>query len=83
MCTIYYAKSHAAAIVGKFVKGMSTDEGFFPPEVDVVSLYIDHVLESDIGVDLARETRGHSAVNWPMQHGWQWAARAPSKRLSL
>ncbi len=54
ICTTYYAKSHADAIVGKFVKGMSTDEGFFPPEVDVVSLYIDHVLESDIGVDLAR-----------------------------
>ena len=54
ICTTYYAKSHADAIVGKFVKGMSTDEGFFPPEVDVASLYIDHVLESDIGVDLAR-----------------------------
>ncbi len=55
ICTIYYAKSHADAIVTKFLKGMSTDEGFFAPEVDVVSLYIDHVLESDIGVELARE----------------------------
>ena len=55
ICTIYYAKSHADAIVTKFLKGMSTDEGFFAPEVEVVSLYIDHVLESDIGVGLAEE----------------------------
>ncbi|NKB65443.1 MAG: hypothetical protein GKR89_00140 [Candidatus Latescibacteria bacterium] len=55
ICTIYYEWSHADAIVTKFIKGMSTDEGFFAPEVDVVALYIDHVLESDIGVELARE----------------------------
>lgn len=54
ICTTYYARSHADAIVGKFVKGMSTDEGFFPPEVDVVSMYIDHVLDNDIGLALAR-----------------------------
>ena len=53
ICTIYYPKSHADAIVTKFLKGMSTDEGFFVPEVDVVALYIDHVLENDIGVGLA------------------------------
>ena len=53
--TIYYAHSHADAIVTKFMKGTSTDEGFFPPEVELVSLYIDHVLENDIGVELARE----------------------------
>ena len=33
VCTVYYATSHADAIVTKFLKGMSTDEGFFPPEV--------------------------------------------------
>ena len=53
ICTIYYPKSHADAIVTKFLKGMSTDEGFFVPEVDVVALYIDHVLENDSGVGLA------------------------------
>ena len=52
ICTIYYPKSHADAIVTKCLKGMSTDEGFFVPEVDVVALYIDHVLENDIGVGL-------------------------------
>ncbi|MBT4502240.1 MAG: hypothetical protein HOC74_31190 [Gemmatimonadetes bacterium] len=55
ICTIYYPWSHADAIVTKFLKGMSTDEGFFPPEVDIVSLYIDHILDNDIGVGLAEE----------------------------
>ena len=52
--TIYHPKSHADAIVTKFMKGASTDEGFFPPEVDLVSMYIDHILENDIGVGLAK-----------------------------
>ncbi|MFA6110520.1 MAG: hypothetical protein WDA75_17290 [Candidatus Latescibacterota bacterium] len=55
ICTIYYPRSHADAIVTKLLKGMSIDEGFFPPEVEVVSLYLDHVLESDVGVELARQ----------------------------
>lgn len=55
ICTIYYPMSHADAIVSKFLKGMSVDEGFFAPEVDVVSMYIDHILETDIGVGLAAE----------------------------
>ena len=62
ICTIYYARSHADAILTKFMKGMSTDEGFFPPEVDLVSMYLDHVLESDIGVGLARE---HGVTIYP------------------
>ena len=53
IATIYYAWSHADAILTKFIKGMSTDEGFFLPEVDLVSIYLDHVLDNDIGVDLA------------------------------
>lgn len=55
ICTIYRKDSHADVIATKFMKGMSTDEGFFPPRGDLVSLYIDHILETDIGVDLARE----------------------------
>ena len=55
ICTIYHGCSHADAMVTKFLKGMSTDEGFFPPEVDVVSMYIDHILENDIGLGLAEE----------------------------
>jgi hypothetical protein len=53
--TIYHPKSHADVIVTKFLKGMSTDEGFLAPEIDIVSIYLDHVLENDIGVDLAKE----------------------------
>ena len=55
IATIYYPKSHADVIATKFMKGMSTDEGLMSPEVDLVSLYIDHVLENDIGVGLAQE----------------------------
>ena len=55
IATIYHPKSHADVIATKFMKGMSTDEGLMPPEVDLVSLYIDHVLENDIGVGLAQE----------------------------
>lgn len=55
ICTIYHAWSHADAIVTKFLKGMTTDEACHPPEVDIVSMYIDHVLENDIGVDMAAQ----------------------------
>ena len=55
--SIYYPMSHADSIITKFMKGMSTDEGFFAPEVDLVSIYLDHVLDSDIGVDLVRLAR--------------------------
>lgn len=55
IATIYRPKSHADAIVTKFLKGMTTDEACHAPEVDVVSLYIDHILEDDIGRALAEE----------------------------
>ena len=53
--TIYHPKAHADVIVTKFLKGMSTDEDFLPPEIDIVSMYLDHALENDIGIDLAEE----------------------------
>ena len=53
--TIYHPKSHADVIVTKFLRGCSTDHGYFTPEVEIVSMYIDHVLENDIGVRLAEE----------------------------
>ncbi len=53
--TIYHPKSHADVIVTKYLKGMSTDEGFLAPEIDIVSIYLDHALENDIGLDLAKE----------------------------
>ena len=53
--TIYHPKSHADVIVTKFLKGMSTDEGFLAPEIEIVSIYLDHALENDIGLGLAKE----------------------------
>ena len=53
--TIYHPKSHADVIVTKYLKGMSTDEGFLAPEIDIVSIYLDHTLENDIGLSLAEE----------------------------
>ena len=50
--TIYHPKSHADVIVTKFLKGASCDDGFHAPQVEVVSMYLDHVLENDIGVGL-------------------------------
>lgn len=60
--TIYHAWSHADAILTKFMKGMSTDEGFFAPEVELVSMYLDHVLENDVGLGLAAQ---HGVTRYP------------------
>ena len=53
--TAYYPRSHADVVVTKFLKGFPTDKGLLPPEVDVVSMYLDQVHERDIGRDMARE----------------------------
>ncbi len=52
--TTYYPASHADVIVSKFLKGFPTDDGVLPPQVDVVSMYIDQIHERDIGVALAQ-----------------------------
>jgi hypothetical protein len=53
--TEYRPGSHADVIVTKFLKGFPTDEGFFPPRVEVVSMYIDQSSEDDIGRAIAAE----------------------------
>ncbi len=60
--TIYHPKAHADVIATKFMKGGSTDEGFIPPEADLVSMYLDHVLENDIGVGL---TEAYGVTMYP------------------
>ncbi len=56
ICTIYHPKSHADVIVTKFLEGASTDEGFHRfDDVEIVSMYIDHVLENDVGVGRAQK----------------------------
>ena len=48
--TEYGVTSHAAAIVGKFIKGFPTDNGLIAPRVDIASIYLDQVPEHDIGL---------------------------------
>ena len=53
--SIYRPVAHADVIVTKFFKGLSTDEGLHTPQVDLVSMYIDHIMDDDIGVAMAKE----------------------------
>lgn len=53
--TQYFRKSHADVIVTKFLRGFPTDEGLFAPRVDIASMYIDQVMDNDIGLALAAE----------------------------
>lgn len=53
--TTYHHRSHADVLVGKFVRGFSTDEGLRPPEVDIVSLYMDQLHDKDLGTQLAAD----------------------------
>ncbi len=77
ICTIYHPCSHADAIVTKFLKGMSTDEACHAPEVEIAALYIDHVLENDIGLELAR----HHGV--PVYPSIRRALHAGTGRLAV
>jgi hypothetical protein len=53
--TAYYPRSHADVIVTKFLKGFPCDDGLHPPQVDIVSMYLDQIHEKDVGVELAGE----------------------------
>ena len=54
--TIYHPKSHADVIVTKFLKGASIDEGRYAfDDLEVVSIYLDHALENDIGLGIAEQ----------------------------
>ena len=41
ICTTFFPRSHGDVICTKLIKGMSLDEGFAAPRIDIVSLYID------------------------------------------
>jgi hypothetical protein len=71
VCTIYYPNSHADVIVTKFLEGLPTDEGFLAPEVEIVSLYLDHVLENDIGLKIAKHygVPVHSSIRRALHAG--------------
>lgn len=53
--TTYFPPSHADVIVTKFLKGIPTDDGLLPPEIEIASIYMDQVSDRDIGVALAAE----------------------------
>ena len=50
--TEYRPYSHADVLVGKYLTGFPTDEGFFPPRTDLVSVYIDQFPDVDMGREL-------------------------------
>ncbi len=78
ICTIYHPKSHADVIVTKFLEGASTDEGFYPfDDIEIVSIYIDHVLENDIGVGRAQKH------NIPVYPSIRRALHAGSDKLNV
>ena len=51
----YRPGSHADVIVGKFLRGFPTDEGFFAPRVELASMYIDLFPDNDMSRDMAEE----------------------------
>jgi hypothetical protein len=78
ICTIYHPKSHADVIVTKFLEGASTDEGFHPfDDIEIVSMYIDHVLENDVGIGRAKKH------NIPVHPSIRRALHAGSDKLNV
>ena len=53
--TEYRVAAHADVIVGKFIKGFPTDAGLLEPGVDIVSMYLDQIPESDIGLAVSEK----------------------------
>lgn len=47
--SIYRKGSHADVIAGKWVRAFPTDDGMIEPRTQLASMYIDHVLDDDIG----------------------------------
>ena len=53
--TAYHPRSHADVILDKFLRGYACDDGLHPPRVEVAAMYLDQILDSDIGVAAASE----------------------------
>ena len=54
ICNTYWNLSHADVIGTKLFVGLPTDEGMIPPEVKIVSMWIDQIGANDTGVRIAR-----------------------------
>jgi len=51
--TTYFERSHADDIITRFLEGYWINDQFYPPPVDIVSLYIDQIHPADIGCRLS------------------------------
>jgi hypothetical protein len=80
--TTYFQGSHADLIATKFMKGFPTADGLVPPSVDLVSMYMDQVHTSDVGMALSAahgvtvypSIRGALTLVPPSQAHWPTAA---------
>ena len=80
--TTYFQGSHADLIVSKFLEGFPTADGLVPPSVDLVSMYMDQLHTSDVGMALAAahgvtvypSIRGALTLVAPSQAHWPTAA---------
>ena len=83
--TTWFPGSHADLIASKFASGFPTTDGLVTPAVELVSLYMDQVHPSDIGVEFARRhgitiypsiraaltLSPPSSGHWPTAGDWQ------------
>jgi hypothetical protein len=51
--TTYFLRSHADDIITRFLEGYWIGDHYYPPPVDIVSLYIDQIHPADIGCRLS------------------------------
>ena len=73
--TTWFPGSHADLIASKFATGFPTADGLVAPEVDLVSLYMDQVHPSDIGIEFARR---HGVAIYPSIRGAITLAAPPA-----
>ena len=64
--TTYFQGSHADLIVSKFLEGFPTVDGLVQPSVDLVSMYMDQVHGSDVGMAAAG---AHGVTVYPSIRG--------------
>src|SRR5579872_7540578 len=60
LCTTYFLRSHADDVITRFLEGYWINDRYYPPPVEIASLYIDQVHPADIGYRLA------AAYNFPV-----------------
>ena len=53
--TTYFQNSHADLIVSKFAEGFPSEDGLVPPDVNIVSMYMDQLHNKDVGMQIARD----------------------------